>query len=68
MSPRATGADKVQENRVRRIATRRGYTVEKSKRRDTQATDYGRWTLTDAATDTVAAVGSINEIEEYLNR
>ncbi len=58
----------MQENRVRRIATRRGFIVRKSKRRDPKATDYGQWTLTADGDDTVLATGSLDAIEEYLNR
>jgi len=36
---------KVRENRVRRIAERRGYLIEKSRRRDPAAVEYDRWTL-----------------------
>ena len=38
--------EKVRENRLRRMADRRGYTMSKSRRRDTGALDYGAWTLT----------------------
>lgn len=38
-------ADKTRENRVRRVAKRRGFRLEKSARRDKQATDYGRYRL-----------------------
>jgi hypothetical protein len=38
-------AEKIRENRVRRIAKRRGFRLEKSARRDERATDYGRYRL-----------------------
>jgi hypothetical protein len=34
------------EKRVRRIATRRGYSVTKSRARDPLATGFARWTVT----------------------
>ena len=35
--------DKVKENLFRRVLTRRGYTLEKSRRRDVLALDFGRY-------------------------
>ena len=46
-----TITDKGRENRARRIAERRGYRLEKSRRRDPRATDYGRYQLIDAVTE-----------------
>lgn len=37
---------KVQENRVRRLAHRRGFDLSKSRRRDEYAVDFGEWSLT----------------------
>ena len=37
--------EKVRENRLRRIATRRGYEIRKSRRRDPHALNYGSFTL-----------------------
>jgi hypothetical protein len=39
------GEDKVRENRVRRLAERQGYLLEKSRSRDPRAPDYGRYAL-----------------------
>jgi hypothetical protein len=50
-------AAKARENRLRRMAERRGYGLSKSRRRDPLATGYGTWTLTDAATGSVIAAG-----------
>lgn len=36
---------KVRENRLRRMASRRGYLLHKSRRRDPLATDYGTYVL-----------------------
>ena len=38
-------SEKVKENRLRRIADRRGYKVMKSRSRDSQAVDYGLYAL-----------------------
>jgi hypothetical protein len=38
-------SQKVAENRLRRMAARRGWTVEKSRSRDPKALDYGLWTM-----------------------
>jgi hypothetical protein len=65
-----TITDKSRENRARRIAERRGYRLEKSRRRDPRASDYGRFQLIDAATDTVASIGgpwlTLHEAERQL--
>jgi hypothetical protein len=65
--------EKVMENRVRRVAHRRGYKVIKSRRRDPKAIDYGGFMLIDARKNTVILGGSpiaysatIEEIESYL--
>jgi hypothetical protein len=41
-------AEKVKENRLRRIAGRRGLILRKSRRRDPQAVDFGAYWLVDA--------------------
>lgn len=40
--------DRVRENRIRRIAERRGFIVQRSRRRDPQALDYGKYWLIEA--------------------
>jgi hypothetical protein len=40
--------EKVRENRLRRMAARRGLMLEKSRRRDPGATDFGAYWLNDA--------------------
>jgi hypothetical protein len=40
-----TSENKVRENRLRRVAERRGWKLTKSRRRDPLAIDYGRWFL-----------------------
>lgn len=52
--------DKIRENRLRRMAGRQGLRLEKSRRRDTRATDYGTYQLVAAATNALASQGSPN--------
>lgn len=53
----ATGyaAEKVRENRLRRMAERQGHQLVKSRRRDPRAYDYGRYWITDPATKVIVA-------------
>ena len=56
---------KVRVNQARRVAKRRGFVLNKSRRRDPQALDYGIYQLRDAR-DREVASGSLNDIEEWL--
>jgi hypothetical protein len=47
--------EKVRENRLRRMADRQGLRLEKSRRRDPRAIDYGMYTLVDPHTNTIVA-------------
>jgi hypothetical protein len=58
---------KVRENRIRRKAERQGYKLEKSRRRDPDATDYGMFTLT-SAKGTPRTFKSIDAVEKFLTR
>lgn len=59
MAPKITGAsEKVRENRLRRMAARRGYTLQKSRRRDPLALDFGGYMLIDAGTNRAVCGGS----------
>jgi hypothetical protein len=64
--------DKVRENRLRRVAQRQGYTLQKSKRRDPRAIDYGLFLIVDQ-NNRIVAKGrhgewlEIDEVEEWLN-
>jgi hypothetical protein len=49
---------KVLENRLRRVAARRGLRLEKSRRRDPNAIDYGGYMLVDAYRNIVVAGAS----------
>jgi hypothetical protein len=64
MSP----AEKVRENRLRRVAGRRGLTLQRSRRRDVRALDYGLYWLIDQtgipATDRAGV--TLEEAERFL--
>ncbi len=47
--------EKVHENRVRRMAERQGLKVEKSRRRDPRAYDFGTYQLVDPNNNTIVA-------------
>lgn len=57
---------KAEENRLRRVAARRGMTLRKSRRRDVRAVDYGKWYLSSDGGDVFVA-GSLSEIDRYLS-
>ena len=69
-------ADKVRENRLRRMAERQGLALRKSPRRDPNALDFGiYWIVDPARRDAVVARGSqydqamsIDEVERWLAR
>ncbi len=63
-----TAAEKMQAQRVRRKAARQCLRLSKSRRRDPDAVDYGRWTLTRNPTGEVVASGALADIERYLSR
>lgn len=61
------------ENRVRRAAQRQGLAIQKSRRRDPQAVDYGGYMLIDPYTNFVllgagvfAYSADLDDIEEFL--
>lgn len=65
--------EKVRENRMRRMADRQGLRLDKSRRRDPRALDYGMYMLVDVATNGVvvgAETGrhsmSLDEVEDRL--
>ncbi len=66
-------ADKVRENLVRRMAHRQGLRLEKSRRRDPLALDYGTYALVNAKTGVLMASGrdsdyglTIDQVEQLL--
>ena len=63
--------EKVRENRLRRMADRQGLRLQKSRRRDPRAIDYGRYWLTDPYNSNALVAGgdwgaTLDEIAEYL--
>ena len=63
----SVNADKVRENRLRRMAGRQGLTLHKSRRRDPRAVDFGAYWLADERDRLVAGERmTIEEIERYL--
>ncbi len=61
---------KVLENRLRRAARRQGLHLEKSRTRDPQALDYGRYWLLDDRNIVVYGHrhrATLDQIAEYLN-
>lgn len=68
-----TVSEKVRENRLRRMASRQGYRVLKSRRRDDRAYDYGGYMIIDANTNFVvwgshplAFCLSLGDVEDWL--
>lgn len=66
-------ADKIRENRLRRMAERQGLRLVKSRRRDPRALGYGTYMLVDANTKVIVASGlsdgyglDLDTIEEEL--
>jgi hypothetical protein len=64
--------DKVRENRLRRMAERRGYELNKSRRRDPLAVDYGEWWITRGRVSGMALqrqgpFKTLDEVEDFLN-
>ncbi len=61
---------KVRENRLRRSAERQGLKLQKSRRRDPRALDYGTYWLVDIMTNSVTVGGSngasLEEVESAL--
>jgi hypothetical protein len=56
---------KVKENRARRAAQRQGLALQRSRRRDRRAADYGRYSIYDGAE--VLFEGTLDEAEHWLN-
>lgn len=69
-------AEKIRENRLRRMAERQNLRLQKSRRRDEHAWDYGTYQLVDSsgrltvAADSAIGHGfglSLDDIEKHLN-
>lgn len=70
-------SEKIRENRIRRTIARRGYALNKSRRRDPKAWDFGSYQITDPQGGGLVfanwAVGhgfglSLDDVEEWLER
>ena len=68
-------SDDVRENRLRRAAHRQGLRLERSRRRDPHALDFGTYRLLNSRTAAVVAVGSesgygltLDQVERHLTR
>jgi hypothetical protein len=59
---------RVRTNRIRRVAKRRGYRVEKCRRRDALALDYGTYQLVSEHVQAPPVVGSfsLEALEKFL--
>lgn len=69
--------DKVRENRLRRMADRRGFRLMKSRTRDPKALDYGLYALVDVRTREAVnppiaprwtCSWTLDEVENWLNQ
>ena len=59
--------EKIRENRLRRMASRQGLILRKSRRRDPRAIDYGDWYLIDARYNyLVATCDNLDQVEYQL--
>lgn len=58
-------AYKTRENRIRRVAERRGLTLTKTRRRDPQAVDYGHYYLHRDGVQVLDAK-NLDEVEQFL--
>lgn len=61
-------AEKVREDRLRRMAHRQGYTLQKSRTRDPRALTYGLIRIMDANGFEHYAASNLNAIEQWLTR
>lgn len=56
------------QNRLRRTAAMQGFKLQKSRRRDPSAPDYGRWWLIDPHRNTVLLENvDLDQVEAWLN-
>ena len=63
----STTKERVLENRLRRVATRRGLILRKSRRRDPNAYDYGNWYIcVRSSGGLLAECRSTEEVESWL--
>lgn len=65
--------EKIRENRLRRAALRQGLLLQKARRRDTRAYDYGTYQIVDVHTNCLVAYSlphgfgmSLDDVQEWL--
>jgi hypothetical protein len=67
---REARAEKVRENRLRRMAKRQGLDLVKFRVRDPRALDYGRWLVVDPFTNSIVAgepgYMGLDDVEAFL--
>jgi hypothetical protein len=78
LSSMSSESEKVRENRLRRMADRQGFRLEKSRRRDHRALDFGRYYLvTTGGTSFRTVIGrladgrhgmTLDDVEAFLTR
>lgn len=74
MTNKEKNKERTRENRIRRIAKRQGYVLQKSNSRNKQDNEYGMGRLCDMITGTIVfgdlgGFGkSLDEIEKFLNK
>jgi hypothetical protein len=61
-----TETDRVQENRVRRMADRQGFALSKNRRRDPLARDYGEIYILDEHGTRIGTFKSLDDAEAWL--
>lgn len=68
-------AEKIRENRLRRMAARQGLRLSKCRRRDPRAIDFGCYMLTDTEKNCVVAGAergrpdfTLNDVEDFLTK
>jgi hypothetical protein len=61
-------AEKVRENRLRRMPERQGLELRKSRRRNARARDYGRWYIVDVDREIEAAEIGVRSRDGELHR
>jgi hypothetical protein len=57
---------KVKENRIRRMATRRGFELRRSRRRDPEAIDYGTYQLFSGGGTLEADRATLEQVEKIV--
>ena len=60
-SPCRSSNGKIYENRLRRVAERQGYRLEKSRRRDERAITFGLYRLVDLLTGDIIGAGLLGQ-------